>query len=234
MIYIAFVCLGVSVLIACVNVAGCIVAAIKKSRGTDQGYTCIPLISFVFSSLAWALGGPAIGPLAMIPATLDPGTWMLVALPFGFIEINRSHRKGTERQIKGIAERPSSVNEMDTTTALRLLGPLASLALQRRFLVEGTSDRYILPEDLINSGDSFLNYPRMGKVAKLPSIQEFSRILNEAVQTIPLDDPMLTNRMLVEQNTEWDKLRSAAKNVLEDLGAHIDEWERQQLEDDDV
>ncbi len=86
MIYIAFACLGVSALIACGNIAGCIGAAIRKKRVIYQGYTSIPLISILFSSLAWAFGGPAFGLWAFIPAALDPGTWMLLALPFGMMK----------------------------------------------------------------------------------------------------------------------------------------------------
>ena len=86
MIYIAFVCLGVSTLIACGNIAGCIGAAIRKKRGIDRGYTCIPLVSILFSSLAWAFGGPAFGLWVFIPAALDPGTWMLLALPFAVMK----------------------------------------------------------------------------------------------------------------------------------------------------
>jgi hypothetical protein len=45
---------------------------------------------------------------------------------------------------------------------------------------------------------------------------------------------MLTNEILIEQNPEWDKLRSAAKNVLLELGGDIGEWERQQLAHSDT
>ena len=86
MTYIAFVCLGVSALIACGNIAGCIGAVRRKKRGIDQGYTSIPLVSILFSSLAWAFGGPAFGLWVFIPAALDPGTWMLLALPFAVLK----------------------------------------------------------------------------------------------------------------------------------------------------
>jgi hypothetical protein len=43
-----------------------------------------------------------------------------------------------------------------------------------------------------------------------------------------------TNEILIEQNPEWDKLRSAAKNVLLELGGDIGEWERQQLAHSDT
>lgn len=234
MVYIAFVCLGVSTLVACGNIAGSIGAVIRKRRGIDQGYTCIPLVSILFSSLAWVLGGTTIGALAFIPAALDPGTWMLVALPFALIDFPQRQRKGAAGQPEGNAMPRSSGSAMNTTTALRLLGPLASLVYQRRYIVEGTVDGYIGPDDLINNGDNFINYPGIGETAKLPSVQEFSRILTEAAQTIPFDDPMFTNWMLVEHNPEWDKLRSAARNVLLELGGDIGEWERKELEHTDA
>ena len=86
MTYIAFFFLGVSTLIACGNIAGCIGAVIRKKQGIHQGYTCIPLVSILFSSLAWAVGGPDFGLWVFIPAALDPGTWMLLAVPFAVMK----------------------------------------------------------------------------------------------------------------------------------------------------
>jgi hypothetical protein len=41
---------------------------------------------------------------------------------------------------------------------------------------------------------------------------------------------MISTEILIEQNSEWDKVRSAAKKVLLELGAPFSEWEQQQLE----
>jgi len=206
----------------------------RKKRGIDQGYTCIPLVSILSSSLAWALGGSVIGPLAFVPAALDPGTWMLIGLPLAAIGVIRPTRNASERQPGGNAEPRSSGSGMNTATALRLLGPLASLAVQRQYIVEATDDHYILPSEILNNADYFIDHPQIGETAELPIVQELSRILNDSVQRIPLDDPVLTNEILIEQNPEWDRLRSAAKSVLLELGADVDEWERQQLEHSDA
>ena len=230
-VYIAFFCLGVSTLVACGNIAGCVGAVIRKKRGIDQGYSSIPLVSILFSFLAWALGGQAIGPLAFIPAALDPGTWMLIALPFAFVDVIRPDRNDTERSSNAAGRYQSTDPEMDITMALRLLGPLASLAVQRRYITGGSPESYAIPSELLNDGDRFINYPRLGATASLPSLKKFAHNLDLVVQTIPFDDPTFSNEMLVEQNPQWNELRRAAKTVLQEIGAPFDEWELQTLED---
>lgn len=78
MIYVAYVCLGLSTLVAFANLAGCIGAVRRKRIGVDRGYSTVPLVSLVFSFGAWAMGGDVIGLAAFLPALADPGTWVIV------------------------------------------------------------------------------------------------------------------------------------------------------------
>ena len=77
-------------------------------------------------------------------------------------------------------------------TALNLLGPLASQAVQRRYIVDGTKDSYLLAKDsyllaeeVLNDGDYFLHHPELGATQSLPSVQEFSRALRDSAAAPP-------------------------------------------------
>ena len=96
MVYFAYASLGVSVLIAIGNIVGCIGASRRKKRGIEEGYSSVPLISLLFSFLAWAFGGSAIGIWAFIPAALDPGTWMLIGLPLALVDVDRSVKRSSD------------------------------------------------------------------------------------------------------------------------------------------
>ncbi|MCZ6856453.1 MAG: hypothetical protein O7F70_00495 [Gemmatimonadetes bacterium] len=121
---------------------------------------------------------------------------------------------------------------MNTDTALNLLGPLASQAVQRRYLVGGTQDSYLLAEEVLNDGDYFLRHPQLGATKSLPSVQEFARALQECARKVPLDDVTVSNETLVERDPYWARIRNAAQAVLQEMGADLGAWERGKLEGD--
>jgi hypothetical protein len=123
---------------------------------------------------------------------------------------------------------------MHAKTALRLLGPLASHAVQRRYIVRATGDSYILPTEILNDGSYFLRHPQLGTAASLRSVQEFARVLKECAPRVPLEDAAVTNEALVERDQYWARIRSAARAVLREIGADLEEWERGELEGDDA
>jgi hypothetical protein len=123
---------------------------------------------------------------------------------------------------------------MNTKTALKLLGPLASQAVQRRHIVRGTRDSYLLPTEALNDGDYFLRHPQLGTAKSLSSVQEFARVLEESAPKLPLEDATVSNEALVEQDPYWARIRNAAKAVLQEIGADLEEWEREQLGGDDA
>lgn len=122
---------------------------------------------------------------------------------------------------------------MNAKTALELLGPLASRSVQRRYVVRGTRDNYILPTELINDAHYFLRHPLLGTSMSLRSVQDFARVLEECAPKLALGDAPVTNEALVEENRYWARIRSAAKAVLKEIGADLEEWEQTQLEGDD-
>ena len=95
MVYGAIICVGLSGFVAFGNISGCISAARWKSKGIDRGFSCVPFFSLIFSLLAWLLGRTTIGLWAFLPAVVDPGTWMLVALPGVLIAIYRDKANNT-------------------------------------------------------------------------------------------------------------------------------------------
>ncbi|MCH7717500.1 MAG: hypothetical protein IH876_15315 [Gemmatimonadetes bacterium] len=119
---------------------------------------------------------------------------------------------------------------MNTDTALNLLGPLASQAVQRRYIVGGTKDSYLLAKEVLNDGDYFLRHPELGANQSLHSIQEFARALRECAREVPLDDVTVSNETLVERDPYWARIRNAAKVVLQEMGADLEAWERDELE----
>ncbi len=121
---------------------------------------------------------------------------------------------------------------MNTDTALSLLGPLASQAVQRRYIVGGTKDSHLLAKEVLNDGDYFLRHPELGATQSLPSVQEFARALRECALEVPLDDVTVSNKTLIERNPYWARIRNAAKAVLQEMGADLGAWERGELEDD--
>jgi hypothetical protein len=122
---------------------------------------------------------------------------------------------------------------MNTKTALRLLGRLASRPVQRRYIVRGTGDSYLLPTEILNDGYYFLRHRQLGTAESLSSVQEFARVLAEWAPKGPLEDGTVSNETLVEQDPDWARIRDAAKAVLQVVGANLEEWEREQLAGDD-
>lgn len=71
MILASFIALG--------NIIGCVRAE------PQRGYSAVPFLSVLFSGAAWICSSDSIGFWTFIPAVLDPGTWILVILPFYLI-----------------------------------------------------------------------------------------------------------------------------------------------------
>jgi hypothetical protein len=118
---------------------------------------------------------------------------------------------------------------MTPGTALRLLGALASLKLQRRYIVHGTVDSYLVPSELVENGYYFLRQALLGKSKSLASVQQFRRVLEEVGPNLPDNDPTVSGRVLVEEHPDWGRLREAAKSVLEEMGAALGPWEAEHL-----
>lgn len=114
---------------------------------------------------------------------------------------------------------------MHRDTLLKLLGPLASLRCKNKLIVNGTKEDYYLPDQLLEDGYYFLKRPAIGDLIKQESVVAFSRILNEHAPRIPLDDLNISLDQIINKNSSWNKIRSAALLVLKENGVDLEEWE---------
>ena len=71
------------------NISGIVGAYRNKKRGIDKGYSCAPLISLVPSLISWLTGREWLGLWPFLPTIIDPGTWMLLYLPWGLVQMSR-------------------------------------------------------------------------------------------------------------------------------------------------
>jgi hypothetical protein len=93
MFTIAIVLVVLASLVALANLIGCYQATQRARKGLSGGYSTVPILSLVFSLVAWRLAIDTMGYWAFVPAALDPGTWALVFLPFYLLWriVNRWH-----------------------------------------------------------------------------------------------------------------------------------------------
>jgi hypothetical protein len=77
----AIILLCFAALVVVANICGWVSASRRARRGDPRGYSCVSLVSLACAAGAWLLAPGTIGPWALIPALLDPGTWSLAYLP---------------------------------------------------------------------------------------------------------------------------------------------------------
>ncbi len=73
---------ALSCCIALMNLSGVIAAWVRRWKGIDRGFSCIPMLTFLASCLAFRLAGSTLVGWCFIPVLLDPFTWSLIVLPF--------------------------------------------------------------------------------------------------------------------------------------------------------
>ncbi|NUP06269.1 MAG: hypothetical protein HOW73_09445 [Polyangiaceae bacterium] len=64
-------------LVAIGNIAGIASVVRDRRQGSTRGYSPVPLLSLIFSATSWALGHTHFGRWLLLPAAIDPGTWMV-------------------------------------------------------------------------------------------------------------------------------------------------------------
>jgi hypothetical protein len=105
------------------------------------------------------------------------------------------------------------------------LGSLASIDYQRRFIVRATKDGFILPDELLdsatNAAEVTLAQPILSQAydsTELAAIRYFLQVAREAARTIPYDLP---SEDLIENNSGWNTIRTAAQTCLDALGLKV-------------
>lgn len=120
---------------------------------------------------------------------------------------------------------------------------IASYNIQNRYIINGTKDRYLLPEELIDELYHCLKLI-FGEVKrrKVPTSEEsfsdnekhhlfiFFKIFKEEFDNLPLDDVSVSNKELIEECYSWKRIREAARECLEKLNFDLINWEKKILE----
>ena len=116
------------------------------------------------------------------------------------------------------------------TTISKRLAPLASLAAQRRYIVRGARDEYLVPSELLNDADDVVR-----QVRTMPAARD--GLSAEAVQAILALDSLLdaadrsvesaaSGEELVERNPAWQAVREHVARCLDIMGFDLRDWER--------
>lgn len=98
-------------------------------------------------------------------------------------------------------------------TRIEAIRYLASRAPQERYIINGTSSEYLVPEELVNDALGFVRLVEVGRTgASLTGPQRDSLAeLKIALEAVDLDLP---NDELVMRNPAWAVLREAAERFL--------------------
>jgi hypothetical protein len=112
---------------------------------------------------------------------------------------------------------------------------LASVAYQTRYVTHGTSEEYVLPEELLDSTCSIIETTLKSDILiqslKNDEAQELSHVLTvlrRLQKDIPLNEPTVSNYDLIQKNASWLKARNLAQKALEVLGCNLADWERKE------
>jgi hypothetical protein len=108
------------------------------------------------------------------------------------------------------------------------LGRLASIELQRRLCVGGARKEYLVTSEILKSAANAVQTTLASAVlskqfdaSQLKALQEFLHVANTVGPTVPFDSKFLSVEELVENDPEWQKLRTAAQACLDALGLTV-------------
>ncbi len=107
---------------------------------------------------------------------------------------------------------------MNNSRALRLLGVLASIELQKRYILNGTKDAYIVLEEVLEDAHQFIRKSDTGTSTPIAN-------LKERLDQFELDDDQ-SNEDILLHNEDFASLRSSAYSVLNSLGADLAKYEQ--------
>ncbi|MBD3617970.1 MAG: hypothetical protein HUJ28_00645 [Chromatiales bacterium] len=106
----------------------------------------------------------------------------------------------------------------------KVLAPMASLKIQERYVIDGTKEEYLLPEELLNSAKNIL-FEQKGIVLEE---NEILSDLKKAIRAIEIPDE-ITGDELVRNYEPWRRIRELSKDYLVKDGFDLEGWERNEL-----
>lgn len=119
------------------------------------------------------------------------------------------------------------------------LAHLASLKIQERYVVNGTPESYLTPDDLLENLDSSLLFfrfekapERINKLERSLGCSAFQKLL--ALERLVKDNPSFLDcytfeslATLVHDDPVWVRIRSIASEVLREMNFDLQEWEKE-------
>ena len=106
----------------------------------------------------------------------------------------------------------------------KALAPLASLEVQKRYIVQGTKDNYLVPEDLLNTAVNVLFQQRAVKFDETVALEE----LRESIRACEIPEGMSNSDIIIGYKP-WRKVRETAKKYLLEIGFDLKTWEKSEL-----
>jgi hypothetical protein len=104
------------------------------------------------------------------------------------------------------------------------LAPLASLAIQEKYIVNGTKDDYLLPEELLNIAINVLFEQRGITIPKSKTLED----VKEAIRACDIPEGM-SGHDIVFGHKPWIKVRATSKRYLSEIGFDLKAWEEHEL-----
>lgn len=115
------------------------------------------------------------------------------------------------------------------TQIIRNLKRLASLTYQQRYCIAATADEYALPVEIYEQTVSIIKLVLSNEmlshslsVVEKKSLYSFLKEVETIANQIPFYDSTVSLSTLIEQSSEWAKIRTAAKQCLTDIGCSDD------------
>jgi hypothetical protein len=102
-----------------------------------------------------------------------------------------------------------------------ILAPLASVKEQEKYIVHGTKDAYLLPEELLERAWNLL---AERKDIALPASKHLAP-LRDAVDACDVPEEV-SNEQLVRSYEPWLKVRALAQACLKEMGFDLEAYER--------
>lgn len=104
------------------------------------------------------------------------------------------------------------------------LAPLASLKVQERYIVNGTKDEYLLPDELLNSAINVLFEQKAVVFEENETLNE----LKKAIRACDIPEE-ISNAELVVNYEPWKRVRDLSKSYLLKIGFDLEAWEENEL-----
>ena len=106
----------------------------------------------------------------------------------------------------------------------KTLAPLASLEVQKRYIVNGIKDNFILPEDLLNAAINLFFEQHGVRIEETGALKE----LKEAVRACDIPEGMSHSDLILSYEP-WIKVRETSKKYLLETGFDLRAWENHEL-----